>query len=65
MIELEISEAQVSGYAFFEGSVLARAMFINLNAFTSGTRGSVHIDLDLSGSGQQPTAITVKRLSVP
>jgi hypothetical protein len=46
-------------------TVLARAVFINLNAFTSGTRGSVHIDLDLSGSGQQPTAITAKRLSVP
>jgi hypothetical protein len=65
VVELEISEAQVSGYAFFEGAVLARAVFINLNAFTSGTRGSVHIDLDLSGSRQQPTAITAKRLSVP
>lgn len=33
--------------------LLAGAVFINLNAFTSGTRGSVHIDLDLSGTGQQ------------
>lgn len=65
MTELEIDDMQVSGYAFFEESVLARAVFINLNAFTSGTRGSVHIDLNLSGYGRQPTAITAKRLSVP
>ncbi|KAF8274835.1 hypothetical protein EI94DRAFT_1713164 [Lactarius quietus] len=63
--ELDVSETQVSGYAFFEGSVLARAVFINLNAFTSGMRGSVHVDLEFSGYGQQSYTVTVKRLSVP
>jgi len=63
--ELEINDTRVSGYAFFEGTTLVRALFINFNAFTSGTRGSVHVDLDLSGYGEHPAAITIKRLSVP
>lgn len=63
--ELEIDETQVSGYVFFEGTVLTRAVFINLNAFTSGTRNSVHIDLNFSGYWEWPAVVTVKRLSIP
>ncbi|KAI9450139.1 hypothetical protein BJY52DRAFT_1155314 [Lactarius psammicola] len=63
--ELKINDSRVSGYAFFEGTALVRALFINLNVFTSATRGSVHIDLNLSGSGEHPTTVTIKRLSVP
>ncbi|KAI0059203.1 hypothetical protein BV25DRAFT_1908823 [Artomyces pyxidatus] len=64
-VELIVSNAQVSGYAFFVNKILARAVFINLNAFTGTTaRKSVHLALDLIGSGG-PTHMTVKRLSIP
>ncbi|KAI0259875.1 hypothetical protein BC834DRAFT_832798 [Gloeopeniophorella convolvens] len=64
-VELTLSDAQVSGYAFFEGSKLARAVLVNLQAFTSGTRGSVHLTLSESGTGALPTSISIKRLSIP
>ncbi|KAI0027404.1 hypothetical protein K488DRAFT_61654 [Vararia minispora EC-137] len=50
---------QVSAYAFYEGSALRRALFINLHAYAGGTRGFAHFSLN--GTGQ----MTVKRLSVP
>jgi hypothetical protein len=60
-----VNDAQISGYAVFEGNVIVRAVFINLNAFTTGTRGSVHLTLDFSGFGKQPASIVVKRLFIP
>jgi hypothetical protein len=35
--ELDIDDPQVSGYAFYEGIVLARAVFINSVAFFGGS----------------------------
>ncbi|KAF9254976.1 glycoside hydrolase family 79 protein [Marasmius fiardii PR-910] len=63
LVELSVNDARVTGYAFYEKGVLVRAVFVNLQAWlsgTSGTRPSVH--LDLNGSGK--TRMTVKRLSI-
>lgn len=65
IVELTVNNAQISGYAVFEGNVLQRAVFINLNAFTNGTRNSVHLTLNFSGYGKQPDSMVVKRLFVP
>ncbi|KAF9472125.1 glycoside hydrolase family 79 protein [Pholiota conissans] len=65
--ELDINNARVSGYAFYEGKTLARVVLINSQAFfttTTTPRTSTHIDLNLSGTNA-PTTMTVKRLSVP
>ncbi|KAF8485871.1 hypothetical protein DFH94DRAFT_708576 [Russula ochroleuca] len=65
IVELTLNNAQISGYAVLEGNVLVRAVFINLNAFTTGTRGSVHLTLDFFGYGKQPVSFVVKRLFIP
>ncbi|KAH9999196.1 glycoside hydrolase family 79 protein [Russula compacta] len=65
IVELTVDHAQISGYAVFEGDALVRAVFINLIAFTCGTRGSVHLTLDFSGYREHPSSAIVKRLSIP
>ncbi|KAA1467403.1 glycoside hydrolase family 79 protein [Dentipellis sp. KUC8613] len=62
-VELSISNSQVAGYAFFEGSALKRALFINFQSFVGGTRGSVHIAPTFSGGSK--SSMTVKRLAIP
>ena len=56
----------MSGYAFYDGGALARAVLINLRAYTSsaGERGSVNVvlkfdDIDMT------TKMTIKRLNIP
>ncbi|KAG7092120.1 hypothetical protein E1B28_008494 [Marasmius oreades] len=61
--ELSINDSRITGYAFYERGVLKRAVFINLQAFLSGTSGarpSVHLDFSVSGK----TRTTVKRLTI-
>jgi hypothetical protein len=65
IIELTVDNTQISGYAVFEGNALVRAVFINLNAFTTGTRNSVHLTLKFSGHEKQPASIVVQRLFIP
>src|SRR5216684_4710869 len=65
IVELTVDNAQISGYAVFEGNALARAVFINLNPFTTGTRSSVHLTFNFSGSGKQSVSFVVKRLFIP
>ena len=51
LVELDIGDADVSGYAAFEEGVLVRAVFVNLHAWlasSTGDRPSVHIDLDFA-----------------
>ncbi|TFY74559.1 hypothetical protein EWM64_g9455 [Hericium alpestre] len=60
-VELNTTNDQIAGYAFFEHDTLARAAFINLKSFTEGTRGSVHVDLTGGAAGE----MTVRRLSIP
>ena len=64
-VELSVDNDQITGYAFYEGGVLVRALFISLRAYlkdTGGKRGTVHVDLDLSGSA--PSSMSIKRLSI-
>lgn len=65
IVELTVNNAQISGYAVFERNALARAVFINLNAYATGTRNSVHLTLSFSGNGKKPTSMVVKRLFIP
>ncbi|KAG7092119.1 hypothetical protein E1B28_008493 [Marasmius oreades] len=61
--ELSIDNTRITGYAFYESGVLKRAVFINLQAFLSGTSGarpSVHLDFSVSGKAR----MTVKRLAI-
>ncbi|EIM91055.1 uncharacterized protein STEHIDRAFT_128057 [Stereum hirsutum FP-91666 SS1] len=68
-VELTVNNSQVSGFGFFENGNLARAVFINLNAFTGDkARASVHVVPSFVG-GQPgcsaPSTMSVKRLSIP
>jgi len=67
VVELSINNAFVSGYAFYIGGTLAKALFINSQGFFSGTttaRPSVQLALDIAGSGVAPTTMSVKRLVI-
>ncbi|EIN04939.1 glycoside hydrolase family 79 protein [Punctularia strigosozonata HHB-11173 SS5] len=61
--ELNVSSPTLAGYAFYEGAVIKRAVFINSKAFfaTSTTRNVAHVDL--TGLSASKTAI-VKRLTI-
>ena len=62
LVELNVSDSNVSGYAVFEGDSLVRAVFINLDAWltsSTGTRPSVHIDLGFA-TGANATQNEVK-----
>ncbi|KAJ7158873.1 glycoside hydrolase family 79 protein [Mycena filopes] len=65
-LELNINDARISGYGFYESGSLRRAVFINSLAFLSGTttRPSTHLDLTFSGSGTKPTSFSIKRLII-
>lgn len=55
LVELNVSDSNVSGYAVFEDGSLVRAVFINLDAWlasSTGTRPSVHIDLGFVSTTQ-------------
>ncbi|KAI0249844.1 hypothetical protein BJV78DRAFT_1223807 [Lactifluus subvellereus] len=65
VVELDVNNAQISGYAFFEGNSLSRAVFINLNAFMNGNRGFQHLTFNFAGVGTQPTSVIIKRLFLP
>lgn len=67
VVELVISNAQIAGYAFYEGTKLVRAVLINSSAFlkSSTTRASVHLDFGFTGTGAAaPTSFTAKRLAI-
>jgi len=65
IVELTVNNAQISGYAAFEDDVLVRTVFVNLCAYTTGTRGSLHLNFDFSGDGKRPASFIVKRLFIP
>ena len=51
LVELDVGDSNVSGYAVFEFGFLVRAVFVNLHAWlvsSPGARPSVHIDLDFA-----------------
>ena len=66
VIELNIDDNTISGYAFYLDGQLKKAIIINLQAFLSNTtsdRQSTHVDLTF-GSGSGPSKMDIKRLSV-
>lgn len=68
-VELTINDSRIAGYAFFDGSQLARAVLINSDAFlttTTGARPSTHVSLSFaSGDGvSTPKTAVVKRLAI-
>ncbi|KAJ7284845.1 glycoside hydrolase family 79 protein [Mycena rebaudengoi] len=67
-IELNVKNAHISGYAFYEARALKRALFINSQAFfqgaTDSNRTSVHLDLTFAGTGRKPRTFSVKRLVI-
>ncbi|KAJ7635010.1 glycoside hydrolase family 79 protein [Roridomyces roridus] len=67
VVELNINNPRVAGYAFYESGTLKRAVFINSLAYltsTSGARSSAHVNLAFGGSGNAPTTFSVKRLVI-
>ncbi|KAG5638578.1 hypothetical protein H0H81_011798 [Sphagnurus paluster] len=68
--EINVDHPWISGYAFYQGSQLQRAVFVNLKghfASTTTERESVHIDLGFAGNargGRGPSEMTVKRLAI-
>ena len=75
-VELPIDHPRIAGYAFYEGQQLVRAVFINSDSYlkdstTAPARMSVHLNLNLHGSTNEPvrenegpTSMTVKRLAI-
>jgi hypothetical protein len=62
--ELILNDPHLTGYAFYEGGNLARAVFINLKAYTGATvRTSVNLNIGFTGSSA-PLSMTLKRLAV-
>jgi hypothetical protein len=63
--ELTLNDPQITGYAFYEGGRLARAVFINLRAYTgTAIRSSVHLSLGFTGTGSSPVSMSVKHLAI-
>jgi Glycosyl hydrolase family 79 C-terminal beta domain len=64
--ELTLNDPHLTGYAFYEGGTLARAVFINLNAYIgTAVRTSVHLNLVFASAGSSaPSSMSVKRLDI-
>ena len=65
--ELNITDSRISGYAFYQGGKLTKAILINSLAFfttTTTVRSSTHVDLTFA-SGTVSSQMSVKRLLVP
>ena len=67
--ELNITDSRISGYAFYQGGKLTKAILINSLAFlnfttTTTARPSMHVSLTFT-SGSAPSKMNVKRLFVP
>ncbi|KAF8802474.1 glycoside hydrolase family 79 protein [Phlegmacium glaucopus] len=66
-VELNITDSRISGYAFYQGGQLTKAILINSLAFfttTTTARSSTHVNLTFA-SGTVPSTMDVKRLFVP
>ena len=67
VIELNITDTRISGYAFYQGGQLRKAILINSLAFFTNTttpRLSTHVNLTFA-SGTVSSQMNVKRLFVP
>lgn len=67
VVELQIDDASLSGFAIFENTSLKRAVLIDSTAFlssSSGLRASRNITLSFNGSAPHPTDVSIKRLAI-
>lgn len=69
IVELAVSDSNVSGYAAFENGVLKRAVFINLHAWLAssegtGSRPSVQIGFNFTSNATIPQSAKAKRLEI-
>ena len=67
VVELNIDEARISGYAFYQGGQLTKAILINSLAFlttTTEARSSTNVNMTFT-SDTFPSKMNVTRLSVP
>ncbi|KAH9928926.1 glycoside hydrolase family 79 protein [Fomitopsis serialis] len=67
IVELTVDESDTTGYAAFENGQLTRAVFVNLNAWvasSTGTRPTVHIDLDFVNGTTTAKTATARRLVI-
>jgi Glycosyl hydrolase family 79 C-terminal beta domain len=67
VIELNIADSRISGYVFYQGDKLTKAILINSLAFfttTTTARPSTHVSL-IFASGTVSSKMSVKRLFVP
>ncbi|KAH9949137.1 glycoside hydrolase family 79 protein [Amylocystis lapponica] len=72
IVELDVNDDNVSGYAAYENGLIARAVFINMHAWvadSTGTRPTVHLDFDFADFGRTSTMLgslvpTVRRLVI-
>ncbi len=62
VVEIQIDDPDVAGYAFYENEMLARALFINSKAYYGGIRLSVQITIDILGIPY--SEMYVKRLAI-
>lgn len=65
-VEISIDNDRIAGYAFYEDGALVRAILINSEAFLQGdvSRGSVHVNLYLSGNNPVTQSMSIKRLTI-
>ena len=67
IVELTVDEPVLTGYAAFEGEHLSRAVFVNLDAWvvnSTGTRPSVHVDLDFVNGTTGGMTAAARRLVI-
>ncbi|KAH6915443.1 hypothetical protein BKA70DRAFT_1369145 [Coprinopsis sp. MPI-PUGE-AT-0042] len=70
LVDLPVNDPRISAYAFYEGNVLVRAVFIESlgyykQASAPGTRRSTQVNLTFEGSATRPKSMVIKRLAVP
>lgn len=70
LVDLPVNDPRISGYAFYEGDALVRAVFIESlgyykHASAPGTRRLTQVNLAFEGSAMRPRSMTIKRLAVP
>ncbi|KIL67493.1 glycoside hydrolase family 79 protein [Amanita muscaria Koide BX008] len=64
MIQLDISDTYLAGYAFYEDGQLVRALFIESNAFIKGESNRTTTHLNINIDGAENRGMLVKRLAI-
>lgn len=67
IVELQINDTTLAGFAIFEEKALKRAVLIDSTAFlstSSGERTSRNVTIIFNGSNPPPTFVDIKRLAI-